>query len=62
MLHTFDIFLTFVIRLFYMVKWNQHLQVGFTYITNSGIYVLINWRNQLALVGNLFCNFGLINI
>ncbi len=59
---TFDIFFNFVIPLFCMVKWGQHLQVGLTYTTNSGAYVLINWRNQLALFGNLFCSFGVNNI
>jgi len=51
------------IRLFYIVKWSQCLKSGLlTYITNSGTCVLIILRNQLALFGNLFCNFGVINI
>ncbi len=50
-IHPFDIFLTFIIPLFYMVKWSQHLRVGFTRLL---IVVLVSWliegTNLLLLV------------
>jgi hypothetical protein len=38
------------------------LKSGLTYNTNNGTCVLITWRNQLVLFGNLFCNFGVVNM
>jgi hypothetical protein len=39
----FDIFLTFVIRLFYIVKWGQYLKNGLTYTTNM---VFVSWSHE----------------